>query len=479
MKKRIAAVLSVFLLMLSLFSLAAFALPEQETPNYKVAFYPYDCYHMQDEYGKRTGYGYEMMQGLSKYLQCTFSYVGYDKSAAECEEMLRTGELDIYTAARKTPEREAEFAFSTHPAITSYTCMNAKVGNTKIVAGDMSTYKGLRVGLLERHTYNGKVLAYLEENNLDCTVVYYNSPTDLSNALVNDKVDVIVNSYIRIPEDEQTIENFGETPYYIMARKEDANLIQQIDYAFDCMNVETPNWRTELYNRYYGSISNNRELTAQEQALREQLVAGGEVIRAVMNPDNRPYSWYEDGQAKGIAADIFRATAERLRLDYEIIPVSTKSEFEQVLASGQADVWMDMDVGSEEEYLTRYKMTPAYMETTMSVLRARGNPEKVSRVVVDEAHIPMREIIAERWPDAEILMVDSLEECKRRVLSGEADVALMMSYAAQRRCAEPPAGGYCAGRNHVAVHGREGINQLPFLWTVGKDPCQGFGRNQL
>lgn len=432
MKRKIAALWGVFLLVLSLCPLGALALPEQETPNYKVAFYPYDCYHIQDEYGKRSGYGYEMMQGLSKYLQCTFSYVGYDKSAAECEEMLRAGELDLYTAARKTPEREAEFVFSTHPSITSYTCMNTKVGNTKIVAGDVSTYNGLRIGLLERHTYNGKILAYLEENNLNCTVVYYNSPTDLSNALVNDKVDAIVNSYIRIPEDEQTVENFGETPYYIMARKEDADLIRQIDYAFDCMNVETPNWRTKLYNEYYGSIDNNRELTAQEQALREQLAASGEVIRAVMNPDNRPYSWYEDGEAKGIAADIFRATAEKLHLDYEIIPVSTKAEFEQVLASGEADVWTDMDVCSEEEYLTRYKMTGAYMETTMSVLRARGNPEKVDRVVVDEAHVPMQEIIADRWPNAEILVVDSLEACKRKVLSGEADVALMMSYAAQR-----------------------------------------------
>ena len=53
--------------------------------------------------------------------------------------MLRDGELDIYTAAKKTPEREKEFAFSTHPAITSSTCMNVKVGNDKIVAGDYST----------------------------------------------------------------------------------------------------------------------------------------------------------------------------------------------------------------------------------------------------------------------------------------------------------------------------------------------------
>ena len=30
-------------------------------------------------------------------MQCTFSYVGYDKFAKECEEMLRNREIDIQT----------------------------------------------------------------------------------------------------------------------------------------------------------------------------------------------------------------------------------------------------------------------------------------------------------------------------------------------------------------------------------------------
>ena len=432
MKKRIAAAVTALLLILSVCPFAVFAMQEQETPDYKVAFYPYDCYHMQDEYGKRTGYGYEMMQGIEKYLQCTFSYVGYDKTAAQCEEMLRSGALDLYTAARKTPEREAEFAFSTHPAITSYTCMNVKVGNKRIVAGDYSTYNGLRIGLLERHTYNGKFVDFVQSNGINCEIVYYDTPTDLSNALVNDKVDAIVNSYIRIPEDEQTVENFGETPYYIMARKEDEALIRQIDYAIDCMNVETPNWRTELYTKYYGSIENNRTLTEEEQSLRDKMAAEGTVIRAVMNPDNKPYSWYEDGQAQGIAADIFRATAEKLRLDYEIIPVASRAELEQVIASGEADIWIDMDSSYVGQGTVRYKMTEPYLTTAMSVLRNRGNTAKIERVVAVGDQIPLREIVAAASPNAELIEVESLASCKRMVLSGEADAALMMSYAAQR-----------------------------------------------
>lgn len=37
----------------------------------------------------------------------------------------------------------------------------------------------------------------------------------------------------------------------LMARKEDKDLLDSIDAVIDAMNVETPNWRTELYNEYY------------------------------------------------------------------------------------------------------------------------------------------------------------------------------------------------------------------------------------
>ena len=359
-------------MLVSLCSIRADAMEWLDTPDYKVAFYAFDCYHIQDKNGKRSGYGYEMMQGISKYLQCTFSYVGYDKTASECEAMLRNGELDIYTAARRTAKREAKFAFSTHPAITSSTCMNIKVGNERIVAGDYRTYNGIRVGFLRRHTYNGAFLDFVKEKGFDCDIIYYETPTELSNALVNDEVDALVNSYIRIPEDGQTIENFGEMPYYIMARKEDRALIDRLDDAIDSMNVETPNWRTEFYNKYYGSEENNRELTEAEQTLLKKMQDGGESIRAVMNPDANPYSWYENGEACGIEADIFRATAEALELPYEIVPVASKEEYEALVEAGDVDIWMDMSGGDEDETGCRYRLTEPYLSTTVSVLRVRG-----------------------------------------------------------------------------------------------------------
>ena len=402
------------------------------TPEYRVAFYEFDCYHMQDENGKRTGYGYEMMQAISHYMQCTFSYEGYDKSAAECEEMLRDGKIDIYTAAKKTPEREKEFAFSTHPCITASTCMNVKIGNNRVVAGDYSTYQGLKIGLLRRHTYNDKFRQFIAEKGVSCDIIYYDTPAELTNALIDDEVDAVVNSYIGTPEDERIIENFGETPYYIMTRKEDQALVDQLDEAIDCMNRETPNWRTQLYEQYYGMASHNTELTGEEKKLLEELKEQGFTIRAVMNPDENPYSWYENGKAKGIVTEIFKATAKKLGLAYKIIPVADRAGYQKVLSEGTADIWMDLSGSYEDEADYRYKITDPYLKTTVSVLRERGAASKIQKIAVTDNNTSVKEIVSSTWPEAEIIEAEDNQECINDLVKGNADAALMMSYTAQK-----------------------------------------------
>ena len=433
MKGKITAILcGILLAIICCCPVYAASVQTENTPDYKVSYYSFDCFNMQDEEGEKYGYGYDMMQSLANYMQCTFSYVGFEKSAKECEEMLRNGDLDIYTAAKRTPEREQEFIFSTYPAITATTCMNVKRGNTKVIAGDYSTYTGLKIGLLERHTYNDRFKQFIEENGTGCEIVYYTTPTELSNALIDEDVDAIVDSYIRTPEDEVTIENFGETPYYFMARKENQALIDELDHAIDKMNVETPNWRTDLYNQYYGSQNSNADFTAEEEAVLKQMQADGTVVKAVMSPDRSPYSWFEDERGYGIVSDIFTETAKKLGLDYEIIPVSSKEEYEKVIMSGDADIWIDQDSYYENNGQCKYKFTDTYLSTSVSALRRRGSSGKMGKVGVLEDNIAIRKIISNAWPSAEIIPIENTEQCVKALVDNKIDCALMMSYTAQK-----------------------------------------------
>lgn len=436
MNKRIVRVLCLMVcLLFIILPVSGAEIPRTETPDYKVAFYASDHYHIKED-DRYSGYGYEMMQGLAQYMQCTFSYVGYDKTPQECEELLRQSELDLYTAARPTEARKEEFAISVHPAITAMTCMNVKVGNQAIIAGDYSTYEGIKVGLQKNHTYNVNFIEFAEEKGFSCELVYYNTPTELGNALINGEVDATLGSYIRIPEDEKKIEDFGATPYYIMARKEHQALIDQIDAAFDVINEQKPGWRSSLYNKYYGYQEESQDLTAEEQELLDQWIAEKRVIRAVMNPDAAPYSWYEDGKARGIASYIFQEAAQKLGIPYEIIAVDTKQEYKALIATGQADVWLDVHDSHSEAGCGKYKLTDSYFTSAVSVLQHIEGTGEMRKIAAESDAGSIKRLCAAIWPEAEILEVSSVEECRQMVLDGTADAAVLMSYTAQKLAKE-------------------------------------------
>ncbi|MDO4489194.1 MAG: transporter substrate-binding domain-containing protein, partial [Eubacteriales bacterium] len=424
-------ILSFLMTLSCVFPSAAAQIERNETPNYVVAFYESPNYHIKDEDGRLSGYGYDMMQEIEKHLQCTFSYEGYELTPAECEEKLLSGEIDVYTAAKKTPERDKDFAFSIHPAITATTCLNIKLGNKKIVPGDYSTYDGCVVGLLETHSYNDLVKNFAKSKGFECEIKNFGSPTELRRALVSGEVDMILDSYIRVAEDQVTIEIFGETPYYFMVRKEDKEIVDLIDSAIDSMNINTPNWRTELYTKYYGAHDVNAELTPAEAAYLEELLASGAVIHGIMGEERKPYSWFEENEPRGIVADIFAATAEELGLRYEVLRVNTKEEYYRRINSGEADIWLDIVGSYEGADDNMYKLTEPYLTTTMSILRLNESQGKIGRVAVVRDNADFIRIINENWPSADIIILNSTEDCLYSLIDGRADAALMRSYRAE------------------------------------------------
>ena len=57
---------------------------------------------------------------------------------------------------------------------------------------------------------------------------------------------------------------------------------------------------------------------------------------------------------------------------------------------------------------------------------------KIERLVADDEHIFVREIVSSVWTDMEFTVVGTAEKCAQQVLAGEADAALLMTYTAQR-----------------------------------------------
>lgn len=50
-----------------------------------------------------------------------------------------------------------------------------------------------------------------------------------------------------------------------------------------------------------------------------------------VNPDRFPYSYYEDGQMKGILPELFADIAERVGIRYQILISRTREEYKTLL----------------------------------------------------------------------------------------------------------------------------------------------------
>lgn len=149
----------------------------------RVGYFAFEGYHMIDEDGKRSGYGYDFLRMAARYLNVKYEYIGYDKSWDEMQDMLEEGEIDLLTSAQKTEDREKLFDFS-KPIGTSSAMLTVKSDNTSIIEQEYSTYENMRVGMLRENSRNDDFAKLAEEKGFSYQTVYYDMESDIKEKLM-------------------------------------------------------------------------------------------------------------------------------------------------------------------------------------------------------------------------------------------------------------------------------------------------------
>lgn len=232
----------------------------------RVGFFAFDGYHMQDQNGKRSGYGYELLQHLACFGGFRYQYVGYDNSWSEMQDMLANGEIDILTSAQKTPERMARFDFTEQNIGMSAAILTTKTGNYKYLPEDYANWNGIRVGMIDGNSRNKGFAVFANQKGFTYQPVYFEDFDTMMDALTAaNGVDAVITSNLRRMKGESVLAQFDSSMFYIMVQKGNTELLKKLDYAIKQMDINEPGFRTRLYNEYYPS--NNRDVffTAQER----------------------------------------------------------------------------------------------------------------------------------------------------------------------------------------------------------------------
>ena len=426
------AILMTMLLLTALLPLSASAAETvSQHERVRVGFFAMDGYHMMDEDGNRSGYGYDFLRLMARYWDVDYEYVGYDKSWDEMQRMLIDGEIDMVTSARRTPEREELFDFS-RPIGTNNGILTVRSDNSTIVEGKYSTYDGMRVALLRGNSRNDEFAEYARTKGFTYKSVYFDSAEEIAEALQNGTVDAIVTSSLRKMNNERILEKFGSSDFYVIVKKGNTELLNQVNYAIDQMNAAEGNWKTTLYNKNYESTdAKNLEYTEEEKRIIAQY-SKDNPLHILCDPTRYPYSYTENGKVKGILPDYFRKIADYAGLSYEFLVPATRDEYIAYQSGkGTVDISIDARLDTDNYAETKgWGLTAPYITMRMARVTRKdfdGNIHVVATVNQTAAQ-SIEDAVA---PGAEKLMCSTRQEMMEAVRDGKADAAFVYYYMAQ------------------------------------------------
>lgn len=404
---------------------------DTEAKTVKVGFFAMDGYHMIDENGVRSGYGYDFLQMVTRYVSFEYEYIGYDKTWQEMQEMLKKGEIDMVSSMRKTEEREKFFDFSL-PIGSNSVLLNVSIDDERYTPGDYDSYNGMHIGLLRGNSRNADVAEFAEEKGFSYTEEYYDTAEELSKALADGRVDAIGTSSLREGAREKTLDKFATEDFYVAVRKGNKELLSDINYAISQMDNVEGDWKNRLYYTYYRSTKKNSvEFTEREKKIIEEYSTGGKVLKVTSNCDKEPYSYVEDGELKGILPDIFAKYMEMCGMEYEFYAPESREEYQKLSTSGAIPVFLDARMGASltEDY--GGYISPVYI--TLNVARVtRKNFDgdiKTIAVTANQGQIPIEEI---NLDDATEIEYADRRSAIQAVADGEVDATYVYSYTAAK-----------------------------------------------
>ncbi|MCI6996983.1 MAG: transporter substrate-binding domain-containing protein [Eubacterium sp.] len=431
--------LAVFLLQI-ICPITSFA---AEPKTIRVGYFAFPGYHevIQDENAPQgSGYGFDFLQLLRRYTNLNYQYIGYEDSWQDMQQMLRDGEIDMVTSARKTSQREKEFAFSS-PIGTSYAELCVRSDDSRFPLNDYNSFDGMTIGVLKANSRNDDLAALALEKGFTYHTVEYDEEVELTEALRNGEVEGIVASSLRKHTGEKIVARFALEEFYVIVRKEDTELLNEINKGIEQMDQNEGDWRNKLYYEYTTSNSESiLSFTQEEQDYIRAVQFGEKVLTACAQPDRDPYSYVENGKLVGIIPDYFDHLMEMAGLPYSVMVAENRAQYYDWAMNNTADIYMDM---SEERSTLLQEdsglSTDPYIQLTMSRVTKKDFQGEIHTVAVaynqnyDGIDIDLAE-------NVKTIPYDTRREAMQAVKDGIADACYVYTYMAEKYVNQNPDG---------------------------------------
>ena len=422
-----------FLLVLTAAMPVAASAHEREEKVVRVGWYE-SAFHRTDEFGRKSGYGYEYQQRIAIYTGWTYEYV--EGSWSELFEKLVAGEIDLLSDVSYTEERAQKILYSAEAMGSESYHVFIAPDNTQIRPDDFSTFNGKRVGV-NKNSIQEKLFAdWAEKHGVKAEIVELSVKTpELIEMLKNGEIDMLVtldtygNSGGIIPVCKV---GFSESYFGINKRRPD--LKQDLDVAMNRIFEDNRDFNQQMAEKFNKASAVNSFLSAEEA----DWVKNHGTIRVGYRDNFLPFCTLDENTNKltGALADYlkFAATCEKnAELQFETRAFKTSEDALQALKAGEIDCVFPLGLsaydGEQRGVIVTDPLVSTEMYATMRMTESQGlSPEDHMTVAVVRGNPSYETFLMDHFPNWKPAYYDDGESALQAVAAGDADCGLASNY---------------------------------------------------
>lgn len=365
----------------------------------------------------KSGYGYEYLQKVSYYAGWKYEYVYGTKE--ELYDALNKGEIDIIGGISSNDEH-ADALYPEYPMGMEYIYIYRHKEEGCLTRGDIEAIAGKSVGIVNDSLIIGMIEEWKKSKGIDFDIVRYDSYIQLKEAFDNDKIEYIIDREDNMSgEDITQIDEIGHMPLYLCVSKNSPEIFDKLNSALERFHDVEPYFENKLYD---DAGKNNNELYEDEI----EWVNNNHNIKIGYLSDYLPYCDKDkNGNVNGLIKDIIPAMFKKLyiqdKVTVEYICYDGYEQMVKALNDKSIDIMFPSGGGMYYAEQNGIFNSSPVVTTGMSLAyTGKYMKDTVNEIAVNKNNMMQYYFTKMNFPDAKIILADSLYDCLDMVMSGKA-----------------------------------------------------------
>ena len=392
-------------------------------PKIKVAATDWAPFEFENDAGERIGITYDMLRLATSRVGLEFDL--FEDTWENLLARVKSGDLDLAPGLIQTTERD-EYLFFTKPFAVSSDAFYIRIDAPDIEG--LADLKGKTIAV-EQAYYTEEMLR-AEHPEINLLVV--KSTLDALRAVTLGDADAYLGTQAVASHliNKHLIGNlrvasyFTEAPLRVsMGVPKDREILRNI--LQKGLDTITPKERREIFSAYI-SVEDETEIVRVTLSPEEDAWVKENPTISIANTISWPPFEFldEDGEYRGITADVLRLVTERTGLGFELA-MKPWSESLQMLKDGKLDVGPGIGKTLEREKYLLY--TEPYVNSSYAIYAKEGRADISTEkdfsgktIAVEEGYM-FHEYLEKNHPDANLFLANDTLGALKAVIKGEAD----------------------------------------------------------